>query len=48
MDKKMENLSSNPNNEKDEDDDYVEKKHDSELSATSDIEMMDIDEDDDP
>ena len=46
--KKIENASTNPANEKDEEDDYVEKKHDSELSATSDIEMMDIDDDDDP
>jgi len=44
----METASTNPTNEKNEDDDYVEKKHDSELSATSDIEMMEIDDDDDP
>ena len=46
--KKLESASTNPTNEKEEDDDYIEKKHDSELSATSDIEMMDIEDDDDP
>ena len=48
LEKKLEIASTNPTNEKEEDDDYVEKKHDSELSATSDIEMMDIEDDDDP
>ena len=48
IEKKLESASTNQTNEKDDDDDYVEKKHDSELSATSDIEMMDIEDDDDP
>ena len=46
--KKLDNVSTGvtqPTNEKEEEDDYVEKDHESELSATSDIEMMDIDDD---
>ena len=47
QEKKLDNASTGvtqPTNEKDEEDDYVEKEHESELSATSDIEMMEIDD----
>ena len=48
QEKRLDNASTGvtqPTNEKEEEDDYVEKEHESELSATSDIEMMDIDDD---